>query len=317
MKFVVKLILFIILLMMASFYTGWYFGQHGVPFLKKQQEWSIGIYTGEGPFDVESISTNPVLTREDVTDVEALFVADPFLIQVNETWYMFFEVKRAYDYQTDIAYATSVDGKIWDYGGIVLNEQFSQSYPQVFEWEGEYYMIPESYPTNSIRLYKAHNFPEEWILEDILIIGKDYVDSTILRHNNKWWIFTSTTKNEDLYLFYADDLSGTWTEHPESPIVYGDANIARPGGGVIEYEENLYRVTQDDAPYYGNSVRVFKILDLTEETYKEVEIPESPVLEKGVLSWNNRGMHTFDAHKFGEGWIVAVDGYKQSIVWEE
>ena len=43
--------------------------------------WSIGIYKGSNPFnltDPEDIS-NPVLTGKSVTDIDAVFVADPFM----------------------------------------------------------------------------------------------------------------------------------------------------------------------------------------------------------------------------------------------
>lgn len=307
--------LFVLVLLIGSFYLGWYFGQHGIPFLKKQVEFSIGIYQGNSPLEMSSKIKNPVLTKEDVTDIDALFVADPFMINVNSTWYMFFEVKNSYDHQTDIAYATSEDGFNWDYQEVILNEQFPQSYPYVFEWEGEYYMLPESYATNSIRIYRAWDFPRQWILEDILITGRSYVDPTIFRYDDKWWIFASTPKNEDLYLFYADYLSGTWTEHPMSPIIEGDKNIARPGGRVIEYNGSLYRYTQDDEPYYGNQVWAFEIIKLTIEEYEEKEV--GIILNKGGTGWRSKGMHNIDPHQLNENeWIACVDGYKQSIIWE-
>ena len=307
-------VLIVGILLIGSLYTGWYFGQHGIPFVKKQQEWSIGIYQGNNPLEMSSKINNPVLTKEDVTDIDALFVADPFMINVNSTWYMFFEVKNSYDYQTDIAYATSEDGLDWEYQEVVLNEQFPQSYPYIFEWEGEYYMLPESHVTNSIRIYRAWDFPRQWILEDILITGRSYVDPTIFRYENKWWIFAST--HGDLYLFYADYLSGTWTEHPMSPIIEGDKNIARPGGRVIEYNESLYRYTQDGDPYYWNQVRAFEIIKLTTEEYEEKEV--GTILDKGGVGWRSKGMHTIDPHQLNKNeWIACVDGYKQSIVWDK
>ncbi|GAJ01293.1 unnamed protein product, partial [marine sediment metagenome] len=58
-------------------------------------EWSIGIYASScsNPlsFSGENI-TNPVLTANDVSDVPANLVADPFLVHNNDAWFMFFEV---------------------------------------------------------------------------------------------------------------------------------------------------------------------------------------------------------------------------------
>ena len=153
------------------------------------------------------------------------------------------------------------------------------------------------------------------ILDDILITGRSYVDPSILRYNERWWVFASTPKNEDLYLFYSDYLNGTWIEHPLSPVIEGDKNIARPGGRVIEFNGRLYRYTQDDDPYYGNQVRAFEITKLTIEEYKEIEI--GTIIDKGGVGWRSKGMHTLDAHESDDGWIAVVDGYKEGIVWED
>jgi hypothetical protein len=36
-------------------------------------------------------ASNPVLTRGDVNDVPALFVADPFILESDGKWHMYFE----------------------------------------------------------------------------------------------------------------------------------------------------------------------------------------------------------------------------------
>ena len=79
--------------------------------------WSIGIYSGESPFDLRPMAEacNPVLTRDDVRDVPARFVADPFMISSEGVWYMFFEVMNDLTDKGEIALATSVDCVNWDY----------------------------------------------------------------------------------------------------------------------------------------------------------------------------------------------------------
>src|SRR5437016_1587707 len=106
--------------------------------------WSIGIYSGESPFHLDATQglSNPVLTRESVNDVSARFVADPFMILVDDIWHMFFEVLNQQTNKGEIGLATSDTGHVWVYQQIVLTEQFHLSYPYVFEWDGEYYMTP-------------------------------------------------------------------------------------------------------------------------------------------------------------------------------
>ncbi len=75
---------------------------------------------------------------------------------------MFFEVLNRDCRKGEIGYAASKDGLSWTYQHIVLAEPFHLSYPYVFEWENNYYMIPEANSTESIRLYRATNFPRQW-----------------------------------------------------------------------------------------------------------------------------------------------------------
>ena len=290
--------------------VGWYIKKKYFSPPKNESEFSIGIYIGPNPLSMSPANKNPVLTKEDVTDKKAAYVADPFMIKVKDIWYMFFEVRSAGSYLTELAYATSLDGFNWTYQKIIQPDSFFQSYPYVFEWQGDYYMIPECNKSKSIRIYKAKNFPEEWVLDSTVVSGKDYVDPSILRYNNKWWIFASTANNSVLYLCYSDNLNGPWKEHPLSPVIKEDKRIARPAGRVIEYQGNLYRFAQDCKDYYGSKVIAFKILKLTETEYEEAE--EKVVLEAGDLGWNSKGMHTFDTHQLEDGtWIACVDGYRK------
>ena len=149
----------------------------------KRDEWSIGIYRGSSPFcfaPADSIH-DPVLTRNDVCDVSAGYVADPFMINVEGTWYMFFEVLNERSKKGEIGLATSLDGLRWSYRQIVLDEPFHLSYPYVFEWNNEFFMVPETFQTNSVRLYRAEAFPFRWSLVATLLEGKDYVDSSLVR----------------------------------------------------------------------------------------------------------------------------------------
>ncbi len=279
---------------------------------KTESEWSIGIYISSShePFNFigENID-NPILTKDDVTDVQAEFIADPFLIHENGTFYIFFEVFNAHTNQGDIGLAISNDGMDWSYKQIVLDETFHLAYPCVFKWNNEYYMIPDTYTTKTIKLYKANDFPYSWSFVKILLEERDFVDNTIFHYDNVWWLFTGTIDNDMLYLFYSDMPLGPWTEHPQSPIIEGDANIARPGGKVIVFDDRIIRYAQDDDPYYGNQVWAFEITSLTTENYEEQRIGSKPIL-KGYDNWNANGMHHISPYRVSENrWIASVDGY--------
>ena len=288
-----------------------------IPFVGRASLWSIGIYEGRSPFFPSPHAENPVMTAGQVTDVRARFVADPFMVQKGGAWYMFFEVMNDETDQGDIGLAISADGFDWVYRGIVLDEPFHLSYPYVFNWQGDYYMVPESNEAGSVRLYRALEFPTKWHLVTELLSGI-YVDPSLFRYGDMWWLFVGENlqRNDTLRLFYSASLAGPFIEHPRSPIVAGDANIARPAGRVLVLGDQIVRFAQDDDPTYGNQVWAFSIYRLTTEIYEEMPVGEGPVLKNAGRGWNGAGMHNIDAHLTADGrWIACVDGYRARIVF--
>ena len=275
--------------------------------------WSIAVYSGASPLSLTSPATvaNPVIVREHITDVRAAFVADPFMVRINDQWLLFFEVLNAENRRGEIGLATSHDALAWQYQGIVLREPFHLSYPCIFNWEGGFYMIPETLDLKCIQLYRAVQFPTHWQRFASIVPGV-YADPTIFRHDDRWWMFACSNprKHDEVCLFHAADLRGPWLPHVMNPLIAGDPRRARPGGRVISWNNRLLRFAQDCVPEYGTQVRAFEIDELTRGAYRERELPESPVLSPGK-TWNADGMHHMDAHCLAEGkWIACVDGYK-------
>jgi hypothetical protein len=292
--------------------------------VKAEAIWSIGIYQGASPLALQPPAhvKNPALTGEDVTDVPALFVADPFMIRVDGNWHMFFEVFNKATRKGEIGCAVSNNGMNWKYKQIVLAEPFHLSYPCVFEWQGDHYMIPENRTVNEVRLYRAARFPDQWS-HVATLLKEPYADSTVFRFENRWWMFTDASasfrlrhkdpklgfRHDTLRLFYADQLDGTWHEHPKSPIVKWDPHIARPGGRV-HVGESLIRFAQDCFPTYGTRLYAFRISQLSPTCYEESEIEGSPGLGPSGNGWNRKGMHHIDLHSLENGqWIACVDGF--------
>jgi hypothetical protein len=282
------------------------------PHQEARRGWAIGIYTGDSPLRLSAAVgiQNPVLSYKDISDARASFVADPFVVTEKGVWYMFFEVMNEESGRGEIGLSVSDDGLHWEYCQIVLKEQFHLSYPYVFRWEEDYYLIPETLAANSVCLYKADPFPTRWSYIGPLVSVK-CADPTVFRFNGMWWMFVCAPvhKSDTLRLYYCDHLTGQWQEHPSSPIVDGDARIARPGGRVTLWDGRLLRFTQDCGSCYGAQVRAFEITELTPTSYGEKEAEESPVLSAATDGWNSQGMHHVDPHMTTEGvWIACVDG---------
>jgi hypothetical protein len=288
---------------------------HGsLPPRGEQEAWSIGIYAGESPLALTDHPdvTNPVLTSGDVTDVSARSVADPFMLMADGRWHMFFEVMNESSGKGEIGLATSADGIAWDYERVVLAEPFHLSYPYVFEWLGDHYMVPESHQAGSVRLYRATSFPTKWSLVATLRRGRYLADASICRFGDKWWLFAETSghkKHHTLRLYHADDLGGRWVEHSASPIVRGEPCAARPAGRLLVLDGQVVRFAQACRPAYGTDVRAFRVTALTVSAYEECPIEAPPVLRGAAGGWNSDGMHHVDAHELEDGgWIACVDG---------
>ena len=272
--------------------------------------WSISIYNGASPFELKPAHDGPVLGSADVTDVPADFVADPFLLHRDNTWHMFFEVMNSETKRGEIGLARSHDALAWSYEVIVLKEPFHLSYPYIFEWEDELYMIPETLGSGAVCLYKAIDFPFRWSRKARLIEGR-FADPSIFRCQDCWWMFACSTpyEHDTLVLYYASELTGPWTQHPKSPLIRTDKRRARPAGRILNVNNRLFRFAQDCVPQYGSSVRAFEVTDLTTTSYAEVELNSSPILKASGEGWNAMGMHHIDAHEQFKGtWLACVDG---------
>jgi hypothetical protein len=280
----------------------------------RQMDWSISIYEGNNFLDLQptSVVKNPVISRRDVTDAVAVFVADPFMVRVEDNWLMFFEIFNQKQYKGEIAFARSQDGYNWNYQHIILSEDFHLSYPYVFQFESNWYMIPESCEANSVRLYQAKKFPDTWEFVSEILVGSRFVDASILNFNDMWWLFVGIeppdgTGCDRLKLYYADRLDGDWVEHPISPVVSNSLKISRPAGRIRQIGERPIRFAQDCTVTYGHNVTAMQIESLTKTEYAEAEIQTDGdyLFELGTMSCNQVGMHHIDFIMLSENRCVA------------
>ncbi|XP_021749988.1 glycosyltransferase family protein 64 protein C5-like [Chenopodium quinoa] len=295
--------------------------------------WSIGVFYGASPFSLQPIEdknvwknesaawplANPVITCASASEsgYPSNFVADPFLYIQDGVLYMFYETKNSVTMQGDIGVSRSTDkGVTWEQLGTALDENWHLSYPYVFDYNDQIYMMPESSENGELRLYRAISFPLQWKLEKVLL-KKPLVDSFLIKHGSKYWIFGSdhsgfgAVKNGRLEIWYSDSPLGPWKPHKKNPIHNQEKSSgARNGGRPFVYDGFLYRVGQDCGETYGKRIRTFKVEILTEDDYKEVEVPSGfKESKKGRNAWNGVRHHHLDAQQLGPGeWIAVMDG---------
>jgi hypothetical protein len=179
--------------------------------------------------------------------------------------------------------------------GIALDEPGHLSFPQVFAWDGEWYMTVESGDDRRASLYRATSFPMEWTRVSDLVTGRVCVDPSLHYHDGHWYLFANVAENDnntcdELFLFVADNLAGPFVPHPASPVVC-DVRRARMAGQLFRRNGRLIRPAQDCGPGYGNAVVFHEVLELSPTRYREQVLGRlEPRLPQRV-----EGCHTYNA----------------------
>jgi hypothetical protein len=222
------------------------------------------------------------------------FYADPFLIDRDGRSYLFFEDYR-FASEKGVISCCEVDAE-GNCGEprVVLEREYHLSYPFLFTWQGELYMIPETRDNGTIEMYRASEFPHSWVHEAVLIPAVAAADSTLLYYHDKWWLFTAgvldhASPDETLFLFFANSPLGPWTAHRKNPIV-SDARHARPAGCLYIDNGQLIRPGQDCSEGYGYAAHLHRVDVLSETDYQETLVTSiTPDWIRG-----SRGIHTFN-----------------------
>ena len=194
--------------------------------------------------------------------------ADPFVCHANGKEYVFVEALEYYNGLGRIAVAEVVGNTVGAFR-IVIQEDFHLSFPNIFQYDNIWYMLPETSAAGQMRLYKATNFPYEWELDTILLDQVKYVD-TIFH-------FLSDTKAiglaYDLEIKKAVPILLDMKEKKMSKTeLEGNYSLERPGGAIYEKKGKRYRVVQDCVRCYGDYLHFLNVQELSFEKMMEEEV---------------------------------------------
>ncbi len=233
------------------------------------------------------------------------FWADPFVIEKKGKYFIFLEELIFKENKGKISVLEMDKEGNYTVPQTVLEKEYHLSYPFLYEENEEIYMIPETASNKTIELYKCIDFPLRWELSKVLMDNVHAVDSTIIKKDNKYWLFCNIKENEgasswdELFLFYSDSLiTNKWVSHPNNPIV-SDVKKSRPAGNIFSLNNKLYRPSQNCAKRYGHGMKINEIIELNEKNYHENTIQSIyPNWEKDIL-----GTHTLN----NSGRLTVID----------
>ena len=231
-----------------------------------------------------------------VKDSIKYFIADPFLFEQSGETFLFVEY---YDYRIrrgTIAYSKYDEAK-GEFGPFeeIIRENYHLSYPLVFIYKDEIYLMPESSESKTLYVYKAVSFPNKWEKHAIIDNETDYVDTTPFIYDNQFYAITkdNTTPDSPMLLLKIDPSSWLISD---SKIITDDVSISRPGGKVITINDQYFMVTQDCKDDYGTALNflVFSIDDKMNVSYHPIKkVNPEDVNIQGIR--NIQGIHTYNS----------------------
>jgi hypothetical protein len=277
---------------MLRFLINWVFGR-AIPVRLRPRPhayWRVALRAGEHPLRVDDPDVRGFRWVE---APRAHYYADPFLFEKDGKTWLFFE-DYSFIEKTGVIGCAEVlpDGAV-SASRTVLAPGHHLSYPLVFEDQGKIYMLPESGAYKTVELYRADSFPDRWTLEKVLFDGVIAVDTTLWREDGIYWFFVTILDPPEagpqLFLFFAESLTGEWNYHPSNPIC-SDVRFARGAGRVFLENGRRIRPSQDHSYGYGCACNFRHIVELTKTTYREVSLGSiRPSWEKGLT-----GTHTYN-----------------------
>jgi hypothetical protein len=273
--------------------------------------WSIGFgSTTKYPNEI-SIKKNSIYSIEKLQKFhpKTQFLADPFFLKVKDTFYLFFEHQFIDNPRASIGLMTSTDGIKYEYKGTVLKENFHLSYPQVFEYKNEFYMLPESQQANAILLYKAHRFPFDWKICDTLIHNIKLKDPTIYL-SDSLNIMVAGDDKLTLHLYESDSLFGNWKLHKDSKVITGSE--ARAGGRFFADKKGLLLPIQNCSNGYGYGLSIYRMTFKNGDYTIKRTLPFFLKKQSNITEFT-AGMHHFDIQKIGGNkYYYVYDGNRLS-----
>ena len=217
------------------------------------------------------------------------FKADPFYLESENS--LFIEKFNYFLGRGKLAKYSFDSNNLVD---IKTSSNLHLSYPCLFEYKKNNYVIPEAAQSNGITVYKKN---EDDSITPVTTVVDNFagVDPTIFEDNGMWYIFAtdgSVGSNSFLYIFYAKDPLSNWSQHELNPVKINIHN-SRGGGEIFKEGDSIIRPTQNCYPSYGTSLLFNKIEVLNPYEFKETLIGEIKTSGKSAY----KGIHTFSRNK--------------------
>ena len=229
-----------------------------------------------------------------IKDSYRYWTADPFLFKKEEKYYLFFEMFDRLK-RKGLLGCREISENGFGKMRIIYECRNHLSYPYIFEYDDDIFIIPECEQSGELFLLKCVKFPTEWKKEKVLI-NQRLVDTTPITFEGVNYFISEIVDDKKVFdrvdLFYEEN--GSFFECKSNPAKV-DLNSARCAGKVFKYNSSLVRPSQDCSRFYGEKLNFNRITKISKDEYRE-EIIKSVSVNDIKTDGNNNfiGIHTYN-----------------------
>ncbi|MFW2177030.1 MULTISPECIES: glucosamine inositolphosphorylceramide transferase family protein [unclassified Moraxella] len=265
------------------------------------EEWNIGIAKKSSDLTLDTLTN---ICQDDKIvwlAVRYHFQADPFLFEYQGKLYVFYEALN-HSWVKGHLRCRVLDSNLHELEDFALDDINALgshlSFPQVWQTNGEIFLMPESHEKNAIYIFKAIDFPKKWQVVQTIDNGK-YIDSVVFENNNQKWLVTSLHKTAERKVFgYQNE---AWKAIEIEYI--SDDNHSRLGGGAFRLvlDEQVYLPVQENhLKEYGKSLFIKALhINSNSQPLTWQELTQTQIQSQSVIYPD--GLHTLN---ISENYII-------------
>lgn len=220
--------------------------------------------------------------------------ADPFVFNYNGEDYLFFESFNYHEVYGKICCGKIIDNHIVDVK-VVIQEPFHMSFPNVFEYQGNIYMLPETKQTGELRLYICDAFPYSWVLDSVLLSDVKLVDHALYLGKDNIVISYDVSNDDKKNRYYKIDFE---KKVAEEFFPKGEHTSERAGGSFFTMDNRLFRSIQNCEKTYGDYLKIFEVSSISETEITEKEVMQ--IHADDIVLIDNPGInhcHTYNRNE--------------------
>lgn len=228
------------------------------------------------------------------------WAADPFPFEYEGETYIFAELYSYLHGKGTIGYCKRRPDGTFTKWKQIIKEKWHLSFPNICLLDNEFYIIPESYQSNELYVYRAVEFPNKWERVTVLHSGLVCADTVFIKNDEK--LYGITLKKESgensMQLFSVKDGKAV-----NFQVISKDMSFCRNAGKVIDIDGKRYRVFQDCQNGYGKRIGFSQILSIKEDIYEEQIVRYVSVDDVCIMRSRSsiiQGIHTYNTSEHYE-----------------